>query len=78
MSGHYTNLSCQFFNVQMVPLCLEELNQPIHVIRLGIWAPGYLQLQFAMWVLLQPEVSGVCIRTHALYICAYEHETYFE
>ena len=45
------NKSCQLFNIQMAPLHLEELNQPIHIIQLGLCAPGHLQLH-CLWVLL--------------------------
>ena len=41
-----SNQSCQlFFDVQMAPLCLVGLIQPVHGIQLGLWAPGHLLLQ---------------------------------
>ena len=35
MRGHYNKQRCHLFNVLMVPLRLDELNQPIHVTQLG-------------------------------------------
>ena len=60
MSGHYTITELihveNFFNLQMIPLCLEGLSQPVHVIWLGLWALGHVQLQIQ-----------VCIKAPALY-----------
>ena len=51
---HYTFTDLQRFNVQMAPLCLVGLNQPVHCILLGLWVPGHLQLQLPCGSSLQP------------------------
>ena len=43
MWWYYNKQELQLVNLQMVPLCLEDLNQPDHVIQLGLWPRWHLQ-----------------------------------
>ena len=62
-----SNQSCQLFKCSdcTPPFCWSDPASPWHPVRaLGSRPPS---TAIAMWVLLQPEVSGVYIRTPALY-----------